>query len=456
MPTGATPALTIGATPAEDLAVLHDKARHITAVSLIGNKTACVRDVLLLTISGFLLGIGSAKTPVLVDVRFRENVLRVKLFVPNHRAANFFSFDNSICDICASGLCSGELCRSSSLVLCCLFIVRRAPRALVGHGVLRYLLDFPVPNHAAKNQLNEGTGVIAEVTVLETPDEFLVILKVTLSSGILARRGTPKKPRLWDMRYSRQHRTGIVQNVLNASNRQGLNAHILAVGINNDHVQQITGKVKHFHTLKNRILAVCRGKHTSKILHLVGHHRQPFQQADRIAGAYAGISQLFTNAQILRDAPCAVEISHSGAFRDVRVVENKASGRMHNIVAVHAVDLVVLRDASAAPAVILIVRVVLISIDPKRIHFVAAIYQQLFDAVHVTPVQRILQEPPVVNQHHHSSAAKEPRPAQSLGKFALVSDGLQVVVDLLLQVFVLDAEVDAVLGCVVRRGINNG
>lgn len=61
------------------------------------------------------------------------------------------------------------------------------------------------------------------------------------------------------MRYSRQHRTGIVQNVLNASNRQGLNAHILAVGINNDHVQQITGKVKHFHTLKNRILAVCRG-----------------------------------------------------------------------------------------------------------------------------------------------------------------------------------------------------
>ena len=97
---------------------------------------------------------------------------------------------------------------------------------------------------------------------------------------------------------------------------------------------------------------------------------------------------------------------------------------MHNIVAVHAVDLVVLRDASAAPAVVLIVRVVLIPIDPKRIHFVAAIHQQLFDAVHVTPVQRILQEPSVVNQHHHSSTTKEPRPAQSLGEFALVSDGL--------------------------------
>ena len=129
---------------------------------------------------------------------------------------------------------------------------------------------------------------------------------------------------------------------------------------------------------------------------------------------------------------------------------------MHNIVAVHAVDLVVLRDASAAPAVVLIVRVVLIPIDPKRIHFVAAIYQQFFDAVHVTPVQRILQEPSVVNQHHHSSTTKEPCPAQSLGKFALVSDGLQVVVELFLQVFVLDAEVDAVLGCIVRRGINNG
>jgi len=63
MPTGATPALTIGATPAEDFAVLHDKARHIAAVSLIGNKTAAVRGILLLTISGFLLGPGAAGAP---------------------------------------------------------------------------------------------------------------------------------------------------------------------------------------------------------------------------------------------------------------------------------------------------------------------------------------------------------------------------------------------------------
>ena len=74
------------------------------------------------------------------------------------------------------------------------------------------------------------------------------------------------------MAHSGQHSTGIVQNVLDSRHGQGLNANILAICINEDHVQQITGKVKHFHTLKNRIVTVYRRQDVCEVLHFVCHH----------------------------------------------------------------------------------------------------------------------------------------------------------------------------------------
>lgn len=223
----------------------------------------------------------------------------------------------------------------------------------------------------------------------------------------------------------------------NTSHRQGLNAHILAICINKDHVQQIAGKVKHFHTLKHRIVTVCRRQNVGKVLHFVCYHRQPFQQSNGVARADTGIPQFFTDAHILRNAPCTVEVGHRGAFGDLPVMEYQAAGRMHHITAVHAVHLVKLRDARTAFAVVFIVRVVLIAVDPQREHLVAAVNQQFCHAVNIPPVQRILKKSAIVHQHNNSGATEQTRPFQRLCKFALVVNGLQVVIQPLLQVFII-------------------
>ena len=189
-----------------------------------------------------------------------------------------------------------------------------------------------------------------------------------------------------------------------------MNAYIFAICINKDHIQQIAGKVKHFHTLKHRIVTVCRGQNIGKVLHFVCHHRQPFQQANRVARADAGIPQFFTDAHILRDAPCSIEIGHRGAFGNLSVMEYQAAGRMHYIAAIHTVHLVKLRDARTAFAVVFIVRVVLIAVDPQRKHLIPSVNQQFFHAMNIPPVQRILKKSTIIHQHNNSRAAKQSCP----------------------------------------------
>ena len=453
MTAGAAPALPIGALAAEDFSIIQNEAGNVTAVTFIRNQVACRRRVLRI---GRLGNVSLAQAPVLINICFRDDVFRVKLFILRQGLANLGNFQNTSRNVCRYSLCSGKLGRGIRLVLRSLFIIRQAPCALVGDSVLRYLFDFAVPHHSAQNQFDQRAGVVPEVARLDAGHGFLIVLHVPFAGGIFTRWGTAKEPSLRDMAHSRQHCAGIVQNVLNTSHRQGLNAHILAICINKDHVQQIAGKVKHFHTLKHRIVTVCRRQNVGKVLHFVCYHRQPFQQSNGVARADAGIPQFFTDAHILRNAPCTVEVGHRGAFGDLPVMEYQAAGRMHHITAVHAVHLVKLRDARTAFAVVFIVRVVLIAVDPQREHLVAAVNQQFCHAVNIPPVQRVLKKSAIVHQHNNSGATEKTRPFQRLCKFALVVNGLQVVIQPLLQVFILDTQVNAILGGIIRWGINDG
>ena len=413
MTAGATPSLTIGTPAAKDSAIVQDKACHIAAIALICNN-GILLPAEIARCRNLPSGIRQAPILFLIEVCFREDVFGVELLILHQCPADLGSLQDSVCDICGCGLCSGKLGCCHRLILRCLFIVRRAPCALVSDGILRHFLDFAAPCHAAQDKFHKCPGVVAQIAGLDAAHELLVIFKVAFAGCVLARRRAAKEPRLRNMAHSGQHSTGIVQNVFNTRHRQGLNADILAVCVDKDHIQQVAGKVKHFHTLKNCILTVCRRKHIGKVLHLVGCHRQPFQQANGIARSDACVPQFLTDAHILRDAPRPVEVGQRRSFWDVGIMENQATGRMHGVVAVHAAYLIILRDAGAALAVVFIVRIVLIPVDPQREHFIPAIHQQFINAVHIPPVQRFLQEPTIIHQHNDSSTTKQPGPPKRL------------------------------------------
>ena len=265
----AAPALPIRTLSAEDFPIVQDKAGNITAFSFIRNQVACCRRVLRI---GRLGNVSPTQAPVLIDIHFRDDVFRVKLFILCQRPANLVSFQDASGNVCGSRLCSGKLGRSIRLILRSLFIVRQAPSALVGNGILWHLIDFTVPRHSAQNQFDQRAGVVPEVTGLDAGHGLLVVFHISFTRGIFASRGAPKEPCLRNMAHSGQHGTGIVQNVLDSRRGQGLNANILAICINEDHVQQITGKVKHLHTLKNRIVTVYCRQDVCEILHFVCHH----------------------------------------------------------------------------------------------------------------------------------------------------------------------------------------
>ena len=129
---------------------------------------------------------------------------------------------------------------------------------------------------------------------------------------------------------------------------------------------------------------------------------------------------------------------------------------MYYIAAVHTVYLIKLRDASSALTIVFICRIVFVAVDPQRKHLIPSVNQQFFHAMNVPPVQRILKKSSIVHQHNNSRAAKQPRPFQRFREPALVVDSLQMVVKTLLQILILDAKVDTVLGGIVCRGINDG
>ena len=266
---GAAPTLPIGTLAAEDFPIVQDEAGNITAVPFIRNQVTCRRRVLRI---GRLGNVSPTQAPVLIDIRFRDDVFRIKLFILRQRPANLVGFQDASGNVCGSRLCSGKLGCSIRLILRSLFIVRQAPSALVGNGILWHLIDFTVPRHSAQNQFDQRAGVVPEVTGLDAGHGLLIVFHIPFTRGIFASRGASKEPCLRNMAHSGQHSTGIVQNVLDSRHRQGLNANILAICINEDHVQQITGKVKHFHALKNRIVTVYRRQDVCEVLHFVCHH----------------------------------------------------------------------------------------------------------------------------------------------------------------------------------------
>ena len=272
MTAGAAPALPIGALAAEDFSIIQNEAGNVTAVTFIRDDVLFI-PVKISSSENLILRIPSCShPPILIDIHFRDDVFRVKLFILCQRPANLVGFQDASSNVCGSRLCSGKLGCSIRLILRSLFIVRQAPSALVGNGILWHLIDFTVPRHSAQNQFDQRAGVVPEVTGLDAGHGLLIVFHIPFTRGIFTSRGASKEPCLRNMAHSGQHSTGIVQNVLDSRHGQGLNANILAICINEDHVQQITSKVKHFHTLKNRIVTVYRRQDVCEVLHFVCHH----------------------------------------------------------------------------------------------------------------------------------------------------------------------------------------
>lgn len=80
---------------------------------------------------------------------------------------------------------------------------------------------------------------------------------------------------------------------------------------------------------------------------------------------------------------------------------------------------------------------------------------EFINAADVVPVQRLLQATTVINEHDDDGPSVKPGPLDGGGRLLLPLQGVQGLLHKVVQSIVLQAEVDAMLDGLLRRGVYN-
>lgn len=111
-----------------------------------------------------------------------------------------------------------------------------------------------------ENNIQQCAQIPFQHEPLNLLHEVVVALEVAGASGVHASRGPAKQNRLRNVGQSRKHIAGGVYDILDAGELERLEVIVLAIGINDQRIEDTSGRVDDVQPLENLILAVIRGQ----------------------------------------------------------------------------------------------------------------------------------------------------------------------------------------------------
>ena len=297
--------------------------------------------------------------------------------------------------------------------------------------------------------------VLPQLQFLDLPQVVVPVLQVAGAGGVHTVRGGPEQDRLRDIGDGRQHIAGHVDDILEAGQLEGLENVVLALGVNDDAVQEVPGHVDCPQPPQHNVIAALSRQHICEALHLVDALHGPLQQFAAVGVFRHGFLERPFQTDVLRQAPIPVLRLH-GRFREDAVLEDQAAAFMHHKRSILTVNVEELGLSEFRPGLLnplhlpIVVHGVVV-----RLHHGALEKDDLINALDVVPVHRLLQPPAIVNQHDGQGAAEQPRPLDRLRRCGFPVQIFQGVRYQRHNIVITQIEVKIAGGRFLRRDVND-
>ena len=219
----------------------------------------------------------------------------------------------------------GELGLLPLLLQVSLLQVAQRPERIELDLQLRDFIDLSGGKAGLEDDGQQIPQIALEHPALDALDVVVVVLLAGVVGGAHTPDGLAEQDGLRDVGEGGQHIAGRAHHIVDSAELERLEVVVLALGVDDQAVQEPPGHVDDLEALQHFVLAFLCGQLLCQVLHLVDGLDGAIQQLWGAAVRDLRIPQGLIEPDVLRDAPELVDRVR-GVFRQYAVLKNEGTG----------------------------------------------------------------------------------------------------------------------------------